>query len=178
MFLSIPILNDLIQGNFAFITPLILACAALYILAIALDITGSMNLEGGILNMLSPTNESLYNLGMGGRIPWNQGRWWTMITANYLHGGILHIAFNMLWLSRIGPWAVELYGTSRFWIIYTIAGLTGGPSNHRFAPLRPGDVRSSTAVITRIAEALDWSPACSLEQGLSDTVKWYRHVAR
>jgi UDP-glucose 4-epimerase len=60
----------------------------------------------------------------------------------------------------------------------TIAGLTGGPSKHRFAPLRPGDVRSSTAVITRIAEALDWSPACSLEQGLSDTVKWYRHLAR
>jgi UDP-glucose 4-epimerase len=60
----------------------------------------------------------------------------------------------------------------------TIAGLTGGPLNHRFAPRRPGDVRSSTAVITRIAEALRWSPAFSLEQGLSDTVEWHRHVAR
>lgn len=125
IFISIPVLSDLIQGNLAFVNGIILICAALYILAIALDITGSMNIDGGILNLLSPTNESLYELGMGGRIPWNQGRWWSMITANYLHGGILHIAFNMLWLSRIGPWVVELYGTSRFWIIYTIAGLTG-----------------------------------------------------
>lgn len=125
IFLSIPILSDFIQGEPPFVNSIILTCAALYILALALDITGSMNFAGGILNLLSPTNESLYNLGMGGRIPWNQGRWWTMITANYLHGGILHIAFNMLWLSRIGPWVIELYGSSRFWIIYTIAGLTG-----------------------------------------------------
>jgi rhomboid protease GluP len=84
-----------------------------------------MNFEGGMFNLLSPTGQSLYKLGMGGRIPLLEGRWWSMITANYLHANILHIAFNMLWLSRIGPLVVELYGSSRFWIIYTIAGLTG-----------------------------------------------------
>jgi len=58
-----------------------------------------------------------------------------------------------------------------------ITSLTGGPTAHRFAPPRPGDVRSSLAVVTRIREALDWSPSCSLEQGLSHTVKWYRRAS-
>ncbi len=58
-----------------------------------------------------------------------------------------------------------------------IASLTGGPTAHHFAPPRPGDVRSSLALVTRIREALDWSPSCSLEQGLIDTVKWYQRVS-
>ena len=31
----------------------------------------------------------------------------------------------MLWLRRIGPLVEELFGASRFWIIYTLAGLAG-----------------------------------------------------
>jgi UDP-glucose 4-epimerase len=55
-----------------------------------------------------------------------------------------------------------------------IVELTGGAPAHRFEPLRPGDVRSSTADITRVVEQLDWRPSHALEQGLSETLKWYR----
>jgi UDP-glucose 4-epimerase len=56
----------------------------------------------------------------------------------------------------------------------TIVKLTGGTASHRFEALRPGDVRSSTADVTRIEKTLGWRPAHSPEQGLRDTLEWYR----
>jgi UDP-glucose 4-epimerase len=55
-----------------------------------------------------------------------------------------------------------------------IKGLTGGAAEHRFEPLRPGDVRSSTAEMGRIEEGLGWSPRSGLQEGLLETLKWYR----
>jgi UDP-glucose 4-epimerase len=56
----------------------------------------------------------------------------------------------------------------------TIAGLTGGPAEHVFAPTRAGDVRSSTADVSQIEKELGWQPSFTLEQGLSATIDWYR----
>ena len=124
-YLRIPVVNDLIADRISFVQPITIVCVLLYVLAIVLDLSGTQIFGGGIFDMLSPSNRSLYQLGMGGLLPWQAGRWWTLITANYLHASLLHIGFNLLWLRQIGPWVVELYGASRFWIIYTIAGLTG-----------------------------------------------------
>jgi rhomboid protease GluP len=121
---KVPILGDLIRGRLSFVDGIILVCFVLYALGIALNLPQALSF-GGIFGTLSPTNEALYKLGMGGSIPWQQGRWWTLITATYLHGGVLHILFNMLWLRRTGHWVEELFGASRFLIIYTLAGLLG-----------------------------------------------------
>lgn len=75
---------------------------------------------------LSPSNNSLLILGATGTAPIDYyGRWWTLLSANYLHGGVLHIAFNMLALRNIGPMVAEEYGTNRFIIIYTVTGVAG-----------------------------------------------------
>jgi rhomboid protease GluP len=121
---SVPILGELIRGSLTFVDGITLLCFALYALGIALDMPNAMTFNG-IFSMLSPSNEVLYRLGMGGLVPLLAGRWWTLLTATYLHGSILHILFNMLWLRRTGPWVEELFGASRFWIIYTFSGLTG-----------------------------------------------------
>jgi rhomboid protease GluP len=123
-FTAVPILGDLIRGEGSFIGGITIMCFALYALALMLNLGGAMTFSG-LFGILAPTGESLYQIGMGGRIPWQAGRWWTPLTATYLHGSLLHIAFNMLWLRNIGPLVEELYGASRFFILYTIAGLTG-----------------------------------------------------
>lgn len=51
--------------------------------------------------------------------------WWTLISANYLHGGALHIFFNMMALNQIAPFITRLYGTYRFFAIFTISGIGG-----------------------------------------------------
>jgi len=56
----------------------------------------------------------------------------------------------------------------------TIAQLTGGPTAHRFEPSRPGDVRSSTADVTRVAGALGWHARSPLEEGLAPTLAWWQ----
>jgi rhomboid protease GluP len=53
------------------------------------------------------------------------GRYWTLISANYLHGGILHLIFNLMALRQIAPWVSQEYGASRMFIIYTLGGAFG-----------------------------------------------------
>jgi UDP-glucose 4-epimerase len=45
---------------------------------------------------------------------------------------------------------------------------------HRFAPSRPGDVRSSTADVSLAQRLIGWAPTRTLEQGLRETLAWYR----
>ncbi len=53
------------------------------------------------------------------------GRWWTLLTAGWLHAGILHIFFNVLWIRQLGPAVAEIYGPARMIIIYTFASIAG-----------------------------------------------------
>lgn len=78
------------------------------------------------LTFLSPDNGSLILLGATGTVPIHRlGRWWTLISANYLHGSILHILFNMMAFYQISPLILNQFGGSRMIIIYTLGGVGG-----------------------------------------------------
>ena len=78
------------------------------------------------LYLLSPDNKSLFLLGATGAVPvFRIGRWWTLVAANYLHGGILHIAFNMIALWQLAPLVVMEYGNYRMFVIYSMSGVIG-----------------------------------------------------
>jgi rhomboid protease GluP len=53
------------------------------------------------------------------------GRWWSVLSAGWLHAGLLHIFFNMMWVRQLGPATADIYGPGRMVIIYTVAGATG-----------------------------------------------------
>jgi rhomboid protease GluP len=78
------------------------------------------------LALLSPSNKGLLLLGATGTIPIDRlGRWWSLISANYLHGGIFHILFNMIAFRQIAPFVLREYGINRMVIIYTLSGVIG-----------------------------------------------------
>ena len=54
-----------------------------------------------------------------------RGEWWRLITAAYLHGGLLHIGMNSWVLFDLGPQVNQTFGTSRFLTIYTVSSVTG-----------------------------------------------------
>ncbi|MBW2269001.1 MAG: NAD-dependent epimerase/dehydratase family protein [Deltaproteobacteria bacterium] len=56
----------------------------------------------------------------------------------------------------------------------TIARLAGQGAELRFESARPGDMRSATADVTRVAAALGWRAAHGIEQGLAETLVWWR----
>lgn len=75
---------------------------------------------------LSPSNNSLLILGATGTYPIDHfHRWWTLISANYLHGGIIHIFFNMFAFRQLAPFVLQEYGASRMFILYTLSGVAG-----------------------------------------------------
>ena len=78
------------------------------------------------MSLLSPSMKSSWLLGMTGyHWAFVEGRWWTLITAIYLHGGLLHIFFNMMWVRQLGPVVEELFGPYRLFVIFTVAGVVG-----------------------------------------------------
>jgi len=99
-------------------------CVTLYVISLLMDV-GGIN-AGGLLNFFSPSRRALFLLGESGVIPvFGFGRWWTVLSAGWLHAGILHILFNMMWVRQLAPPTSEMYGPSRMVIIYTIAGACG-----------------------------------------------------
>ena len=99
--------------------------AAMYVISLLVSPQSSQG-SFDLLTTLSPSNQSLLQLGATGTIPIDQlQRWWTLLSANYLHGGILHILFNMLALRQLIPLVGHLYGINRLIVLYTLTGVAG-----------------------------------------------------
>ena len=50
---------------------------------------------------------------------------WTIITYMFLHGGVMHLAFNMLGLFFFGPRVEDRLGSSSFLRLYLLSGISG-----------------------------------------------------
>ena len=97
------------------------ACVTLYALALILQPEAIFQ-AGGLMSILSPGGRALWQLGMTGGLAWDQGWWWTIFTAMYLHGSLLHIVFNVMWIRNLGPGVAEVYGPGRAFLLFNIAG--------------------------------------------------------
>ena len=96
-----------------------------YILSILIDPRG-IGMSMNPLAFLSPSDNSLFILGATGSIPIGFfHRWWTLVSASFLHGSVLHIFFNLAALRQLGPFVSREFGTSRFIMIYFVSGVVG-----------------------------------------------------
>ena len=99
--------------------------AVLFILSLLINPT-SLGLSMNPLTLLSPSDRSLMIMGATGTWPINTyGSWWTLVSASYLHGGVLHIFFNMVALMQLGPFVLSAFGSYRFILLYTVTGIGG-----------------------------------------------------
>jgi rhomboid protease GluP len=77
-------------------------------------------------SFLAPTNLGITIFGASGRFPVVElGRWWTLLTASWLHGNLIHIAVNMMSVRNVAPIVADFYGASRMIIIYVVGGVIG-----------------------------------------------------
>jgi rhomboid protease GluP len=63
-----------------------------------------------------------------------EGQWWRLITAGFLHGGLLHIGMNMWVLYDLGVHVEETYGTSRYLVFYFVSNVCGFLASSWWAP--------------------------------------------
>ena len=101
---------------------LITANIVLFITALLLD-PQSVNTSLNPMVFMSPGTGVLFKLGASGTFPvFSEDRWWTLITANYLHGSLLHLVFNVSALRSIGKISIAIFAPSRFFLIYFLGG--------------------------------------------------------
>jgi rhomboid protease GluP len=81
---------------------------------------------GGLSILWGMGGEATYRLGMSS--PYGiyiLHQWYRLITAMFLHGGLIHIGFNMMALMQLGPALEELYGSSRYFFLFIFTGAFG-----------------------------------------------------
>ena len=62
------------------------------------------------------------------------GEWWRLLTATFLHIGVIHILFNMWVLLSAGPFAERLWGNGGFALLYVVSGLAGSLASTAWNP--------------------------------------------
>ncbi len=133
----------------AFVPMVMWVCGALYLACLAVDVSGVQG--SGFFSLLSPSGPSLFMFGAAGALPiFGYGRWWTVLSASWLHAGILHIVFNMMMVRDLGPAVAQLYGGARTVIIYTAAGVIGFTASSAagaFLPFLPSFLHGATLTL-------------------------------
>jgi len=79
-----------------------------------------------LTNPFEPTNEQLQAYGWLTPFAAADGEPWRLLSSMFLHGGIVHLAFNLLSLATLGPALERSLGSLRFAVLYAVSGLGGG----------------------------------------------------
>jgi rhomboid protease GluP len=103
-----------------------------------------LNLASG-LSPMSPRAIDLLAWG-GNHLPATVQQPWRLAAATFLHGGVLHLAFNMWALWDTGRLAERFYGNLQLALIYAVAGLAGSIASLFFAARTGVSVGASGAI--------------------------------
>jgi len=113
--------------DLGFVTIVIYACGALYVATLLFSAyigegVGSQN----PLSMLGAGPNTLLAFGASGLVPvFGYGRWWSFLSAGWLHAGVLHLLFNMMVIRQLGAPTADVYGPARMVILYVVGGAIG-----------------------------------------------------
>ena len=81
----------------------------------------------GAANLLTAR---LYDWGAKANANIAGGEWWRLLTAAFLHAGLLHLLFNLYALFVVGSLVEEVLGPARLFGIYMVAALTGSLASY------------------------------------------------
>lgn len=119
-----PVLRRL-GADLGFVPLVVGASSILYLLTLLVS-GRRLEIFGGGFNILAPSAQALLAFGASGGYPvFSLGSWWTVLSATWLHGSLLHIVFNMMWVRDIGPSTASIIGPGRTVIIYVVSGICG-----------------------------------------------------
>jgi rhomboid protease GluP len=102
---------------------MVLVSANVAMSLLVLLLWGSGEWSGSLFGLLAPSREALFLLGAKYAPAIRAGEVWRLVTANYLHGGIIHLVFNSIALLNLGPLIESAFGWRKLFLIYTTAGV-------------------------------------------------------
>jgi rhomboid protease GluP len=107
---------------------LIILCVAVYLLQVGLTFLvdrDSLFQPASFFDIGGPSSRVVMLTGLTSRSHLLLGQFWTLVTASFVHLSLLHIGFNMMWLSGLGRTATHFWGTARFLLVFTLTGIGG-----------------------------------------------------
>jgi membrane associated rhomboid family serine protease len=103
----------------------------IYVVAI---LVGGVGSGGGIFGFLAPDGVMLFRLGSLDPQAVMAGQWWRFILMMFLHGGLLHLAFNCYILGFCGRYLEEEMGGKLLFCVFIATGLTGSLASFLASP--------------------------------------------
>jgi rhomboid protease GluP len=115
--------------------------------------TGIYSMKSGRGSILDPDVRTLFEFGAKYGPAIGAGQWWRLVTAGFLHGGLLHILMNSWVLFDLGAQVEELYGGARMLAIYFVANVVGFYASALWRPETPS-VGASAALFGMVGAML------------------------
>ena len=78
------------------------------------------------VSMSNPVPAQFVRWGADSALLTTHGQWWRLLTSMFLHFGFVHLASNMFCLFQVGGFTEQLFGRTRFALLYVFAGIGGG----------------------------------------------------
>ncbi len=162
------------------VTYVILAiCCVMYALSfiITMKLTGGEGLGGGIMGLGGIATQVNYRLGASLPLAYNLSQPWRFVTAIFLHGGLLHIGFNMWVLMDIGPMVEEMYGSARYLFLFVVTGVIGYLLSSFVGHLSVGASGSLLGLIGVLLAATTGRKTTAAQALRSALIRWLIYIA-
>jgi len=102
---------------------------------------------------------------------------WRFVTAIFLHGSLIHIAFNMWVLMDVGPLVEEVYGSARYLFIYVVTGVAGYILSSFFGNFSVGGSGALLGLIGVLLALTAGRRNASLQMLRSSIIRWLIYIA-
>jgi rhomboid protease GluP len=132
---------------------------------------------GALFNLGGIDGRVLQLLGASMPLPYNLIQPWRFVTAVFLHGSLLHIAFNMWVLMDIGPQIEELYGSARYLFIYVVTGIGGYVLSSFFGHFSIGGSGALLGLIGVLLAITTGRRSAGMQMLRSQIIRWLIYIA-
>jgi len=106
----------------------------------------AINLIFYVLTILPGVGVLVLNYGIQVNLLIQNGEWWRIFSAMFLHAGFLHVLFNMFSLYIFGPELEKIAGKARFITIYLLSGIVGNVATYLLNDSSYGSLGASGAI--------------------------------
>jgi membrane associated rhomboid family serine protease len=113
------------------------------------------------VSTISPSPDALVRWGAMYGPPATHGQWWRVVTAVFVHVGIIHLAMNMYVLVAGAGFVERLFGHLNFFVLYMLAGIGGSITS---LAVHPGTVSAGAS-----------GAIFGIYGGLLGFLFWHRH---
>jgi membrane associated rhomboid family serine protease len=167
-------------------SPVTYAALSLCCLIYAISLLATMHISGfaapsgglgAIFGLGAIDGSILLRMGMSLPLPYDLAQPWRFVTAIFLHGGLLHIGFNMWFLMDVGPIIEEMYGSARFLFIFLVTGAFGYVVSATFGKSSVGASGSLLGLIGVLLAVTMGRRSESLRALRSQLISWLIYIA-